>query len=69
VVFSLDGADKQFVSGRVWKSGRVVEGTGLENQRRGNPSVGSNPTSSAIFRMAHARVSKKSSDSPTQHLG
>jgi hypothetical protein len=29
------------------KSGRVVEGTGLENQQRGNPFVGSNPTSSA----------------------
>src|SRR5690606_38296503 len=29
------------------KSGRAVEGTGLENRRRVKPSVGSNPTSSA----------------------
>ncbi len=29
------------------KRGRAVEGTGLENRRRGDPSVGSNPTASA----------------------
>jgi hypothetical protein len=30
-----------------WMGGRVVEGTGLENRRGGNVSVGSNPTPSA----------------------
>jgi hypothetical protein len=29
------------------RSGRVVEGSGLENRRTGNRTVGSNPTSSA----------------------
>ena len=33
-----------------WKRGRAVEGTGLENRRRGNPFVSSNLTASAIFR-------------------
>ena len=32
---------------RCGKRGRAVEGTGLENQRRGNSFVGSNPTASA----------------------
>ncbi len=30
-----------------WKRGRAVEGTGLENRRRGNPFVSSNLTASA----------------------
>jgi hypothetical protein len=30
-----------------WRGGRVVEGTGLENRRGGDVSVGSNPTPSA----------------------
>ena len=30
------------------RGGRVVEGTGLENRRAGNRTVGSNPTPSAI---------------------
>ena len=32
-----------------WKRGRAVEGTGLENRRRGNPFVSSNLTASAKF--------------------
>ena len=32
-----------------WKRGRAVEGTGLENRRRGNPFVSSNLTASATF--------------------
>ncbi len=32
--------------------GRVVEGTGLENQQAGNRLVGSNPTPSAILRIS-----------------
>ena len=31
------------------RGGRAVEGTGLENRRRGNSTVGSNPTPSATF--------------------
>ncbi len=31
------------------KRGRAVEGTGLENRRRGNPFVSSNLTASATF--------------------
>ena len=31
------------------KRGRAVEGTGLENRRRGNPFVSSNLTASAKF--------------------
>ena len=31
----------------IWRGGRVVECTGLENRRRFSPSVGSNPTASA----------------------
>ena len=34
---------------KYWKSGRVVYGTGLENQRGCKSSVGSNPTSSVII--------------------
>jgi hypothetical protein len=30
----------------------VVYRTGLENRRRGNPAVGSNPTSSANFHIS-----------------
>lgn len=30
-----------------WTSGRVVDGTGLENRKTGNRLVGSNPTASA----------------------
>jgi hypothetical protein len=32
---------------RVWKGGRVVEGTGLENRQARKGLVGSNPTPSA----------------------
>ncbi len=32
---------------KAWKRGRAVEGTGLENRRRGNPFVSSNLTASA----------------------
>ncbi len=32
---------------KIWKGGRAVYGSGLENQRRGNSTVGSNPTLSA----------------------
>ena len=32
-----------------WRDGRVVEGAALEMLCRGNPTVGSNPTLSAIF--------------------
>ncbi len=35
------------------KSGRVVEGTGLENRQAGDRLVGSNPTSSAIALTKH----------------
>ena len=31
----------------LWRGGRVVEGSGLENRRGFTPSVGSNPTLSA----------------------
>ncbi len=31
----------------IWRGVRVVEGSGLENQRAGNGTVGSNPTLSA----------------------
>ena len=34
---------------KAWKRGRAVEGTGLENRRRGNPFVSSNLTASAKF--------------------
>ena len=37
----------QFIA---WKRGRAVEGTGLENRRRGNPFVSSNLTASAKFK-------------------
>lgn len=33
--------------GKVWMGGRAVEGTGLENRRGSDVSVGSNPTPSA----------------------
>ena len=34
----------------LWRSGRVVECTGLENRHGFTPIVGSNPTSSAIYK-------------------
>ncbi len=34
------------------KRGRAVEGTGLENRRRGNPFVSSNLTASAKFALS-----------------
>ena len=50
-------ARKPRVSGSQGKSGRVVEGTGLENQQRCKPFVGSNPTSSAnAFPILKGRV-------------
>lgn len=33
--------------GKTWRAGRVVEGSGLENRRRGNSTGGSNPSLSA----------------------
>src|SRR5207244_3628857 len=36
--------------------GRAVEGTGLENRQGCKPLVGSNPTPSATFKAAEARV-------------
>jgi hypothetical protein len=32
-----------------WRGVRVVEGARLESECRGNPTVGSNPTLSAIY--------------------
>jgi hypothetical protein len=46
----------QFVS---WKRGRAVEGTGLENRRRGNPFVSSNLTASAKFKFLDFNGSKR----------
>lgn len=33
--------------GKTWRAGRVAEGSGLENRRRGNSTGGSNPSLSA----------------------
>ena len=45
-----------------WKRGRAVEGTGLENRRRGNPFVSSNLTASAntsgFVRVAEGKLTK-----------
>lgn len=37
------------VFSREWMGGRAVEGTGLENRRTGDRTVGSNPTPSATL--------------------
>ena len=44
-----------------WKRGRAVEGTGLENRRRGNPFVSSNLTASAKFISFDVNGSKRKS--------
>ena len=44
--FIVSGVIRHWNSDQSWKSGRVVYGTGLENQRGCKSSVGSNPTSS-----------------------
>ena len=48
----------QFEAG---KRGRAVEGTGLENRRRGNPFVSSNLTASAKFISFDVNGSKRKS--------
>jgi hypothetical protein len=40
----------------IWKGGRAVEGSGLENRQRFTPLVGSNPTPSATFHPEVLRV-------------
>ena len=42
-----------------WKRGRAVEGTGLENRRRGNPFVSSNLTASAKFQFLDISSSER----------
>ena len=51
---SLQKAGEPLVNSRLWKRGRAVECTGLENRRRGDPSVSSNLTASA---RRYARIS------------
>ena len=46
--FIVSGVIRHWNSDQSWKSGRVVYGTGLENQRGCKSSVGSNPTSSVV---------------------
>src|SRR5712691_12564435 len=41
---------------QAWRGGRVAEGAALEMPCRGNSTVGSNPTPSAIFLMAVENV-------------
>ena len=54
---------------RCGKRGRAVEGTGLENQRRGDSFVGSNPTASAVFTYDGWQLfqTDPSSDPPQRH--
>jgi hypothetical protein len=42
------------VNSQLWKRGRAVECTGLENRRRGDPSVSSNLTASAKAKKSSA---------------
>ena len=44
-----EAASRDRLQFKSWKRGRAVEGTGLENRRRGNPFVSSNLTASAKF--------------------
>jgi hypothetical protein len=64
-------------AGSLGKRGRVVEGSSLENCRRGNPFVSSNLTASAkhteqephmlgLFFVSHRRESKSLSVLPTE---
>ena len=45
-----NGRAMSCVARPLWRGGRVVYGSGLENQRGCKPTVGSNPTRSALER-------------------